>query len=207
VLYGQVIGAAALVAGAVLIGAGLPKALRPAVFAAQIADYGIVPHRLTGFPARLISSAELAAGIMLLAGEFASPWLRQAGAGLAAALFTVFLTALGSAYARGRAIACACFGGSSTELETVGAHGIVRTASLLVLAVMAVFPASGGRPFDVAGLAAILAALVALVSELTRLLGPLRRESAAIIEQLAAGRAVADQTELSWPEPHPAAVR
>jgi|SRR5579863_5551379 len=84
VLYAQVIGAAALVAGAVLIWAGLPKALRPAVFAAQIADYAVVPQGFTRFLARLISSCELAAGVMLLAGLFAPPWLRQAGAGLAA---------------------------------------------------------------------------------------------------------------------------
>ncbi|HEY2578715.1 MAG TPA: MauE/DoxX family redox-associated membrane protein [Streptosporangiaceae bacterium] len=206
-LYEQVIGAAALVVGAVLIWAGLPKAMRPGVFAAQIADYGIVPVGLTRFLARMVSSSELASGIMLLAGLFAPPWLRQVGAALAAALFMLFLGALGSAYARGRNIACACFGGSSTELETVGAHSIVRTALLLVLAAVAVFPASSGRPFVVGGLAVVLAALVALVSELTRLLGPLRRETAAILGQLTASPAVADQTGLPLPEAHPMAVR
>lgn len=129
------------------------------------------------------------------------------------ALFALFLAALGRAHTSGRDIACACFGGNSAELETVGAHSIVRTALLFVLATMAVFPAAHGRPFAVAGLAAILGALVALASELTRLLGPLRRQTAAILKQLAASqsappgagpdKASTDQTALA---PHPTAL-
>jgi uncharacterized membrane protein YphA (DoxX/SURF4 family) len=191
--YGQIVAAAALLVGIVLICAGLPKAVRSGAFATQIADYGLVPRPLTGVVARLISSLELSAGVLLLAG-LAAPHLRQAGAGLAMILFVVFLVALASAYARGRNIACACFGGNS-ELELVGAHSIVRTALLLALAVVAVFPASGARPFEVVGFAAILAALVAMASELTRLLGRLRRATAAIVEQLAADSAAADQAE------------
>lgn len=193
--YGQVVGATALLVGAVLICAGLSKAVKPGVFAAQIADYGLVPGRLTRFLASLISSLELAAGGLLLAGLAVAARLRQVGAGLAIILFVLFLVALVSAYARGRHIACACFGGNS-ELEMVGAHSIVRTVLLLALAIVAVFPASGAQAFDVAGFAAILAALVAMASELTRLLGRLRRATAAIIEQLAADAAVADQAEV-----------
>jgi hypothetical protein len=192
--YEQIVGAAAVVIGAVLIAAGLPKSLRPGVFAAQIADYGIVPAAATGFLARLISSAELAAGGLLLVGLAVPLHLRQIGAGLAIILFALFLAALASAYVRGRNIACACFGGDS-ELETIGAHSVVRTGLLFALATVAILPASGGRPFDVAGLAAILAALVALASELTRLLGQLRRATAAVIEELARRPAVADQAE------------
>ncbi len=193
--YQQIVGAATLLVGVVLIAAGLPKALRPRVFAGQIADYGIVPHGMTRVLARLISAAELAAGVLLLAGLGAPPRVRQAGAAVAIILFALFLAALASAYARGREIACACFGGSS-ELETVGAHSIVRTGLLLLLAAVAVLPASGGRPLDVAGLAALLAALVAVISELTRLLGPLHRATAAIIDQLAARPAAGNQAEV-----------
>jgi Methylamine utilisation protein MauE len=193
--YGQIVAAAALLAGIVLICAGLPKAVRSGAFAAQIADYGLVPQALTGVAARLISSLELAAGVLLVAG-LAAPHLRQAGAGLAMILFVVFAGALASAYARGRNVACACFGGDS-ELELVGAHSIVRTALLLALAVVAVLPASAPpRPFEVVGLAAILAALVAMASELTRLLGPLSQATASIVEQLAADSAAADQAEV-----------
>jgi Methylamine utilisation protein MauE len=193
--YGQIVAAAALLVGTVLICTGLPKAVKPGAFATQIADYSVVPGRLTSVLARLISSLELAAGVLLLAGLAAPMPLRQVGAGLAMILFVLFLGALASAYARGRHIACACFGGNS-ELEMVGAHSIVRTALLLVLAVVAVFPASGARAFEVAGFAAILAALVAMASELTRLLGRLRRATAAIVDQLAADAAVADQAEV-----------
>jgi hypothetical protein len=189
--YQQIVGAAAAVAGAVLIAAGLPKVVKPRVFAAQIAGYGIVPAAAAGFLARVIPFAELLAGGLLLAGLAAPPPLRQAGAGLAMALFAAFLAALAHAYARGRDIACACFGGDS-ELETVGAHSIVRTGLLFALATVAVLPATGGRPFAIAGLAVLLAALVALASELTRLLGQLRRATATLVEELASRPAAAD---------------
>jgi hypothetical protein len=194
-VYQQIVGAAAAVAGVVLIAAGLPKAVKPGVFAGQIADYGIRSPVLAGLLARVIPLAELIAGGLLLAGLAGPRPLRQAGAGLAMVLFAVFLAALASAYARGRDIACACFGGDS-ELETVGAHAIVRTGLLFVLAATAVLPATAGRTFGTAGLAVILAALVALASELTRLLGPLRRATAAVVEELAGRPAAADNPEV-----------
>lgn len=189
--YQQIAGAAAAVAGAVLIAAGLPKVIKPGVFAAQIADYGIVPGAVTGFLGRVIPLAELSAGGLLLAGLAAPPPLRQAGAVLAMILFAAFLAALAHAYARGRDIACACFGGDS-ELETVGVHSIVRTGLLFTLATVAVLPAARGQPLGVAGLAVLLAALVALASELTRLLGQLRRATATLVEELASRPAAAD---------------
>ncbi len=112
-VYGQISGAAAVVAGAALIAAGLAKAVKPRVFAAQIADYGIVPAAVAGFLARVIPVSELLAGALLVAGLAAPVQLRQAGAGLAMILFAAFLAALGSALAHGRNIACACFGGDS----------------------------------------------------------------------------------------------
>ena len=193
--YQQIVGAAAAVAGAVLVAAGLPKAVKPGVFAAQIADFGIVPPALADFLARVIPFSELLAGGLLLAGLAGPRPVRQAGAGLAMVLFAAFLAALGSAYARGRNIACACFGGDS-ELETVSTHSIVRTGLLFALAAVAVLPAAGGRPFDIAGLAVILAALVALASELARLLGQLRRATAAIVDELARKPAAADNPQV-----------
>ena len=127
--------AASLLVGLVLLGAGLPKALASATFARQISDYGVVPLGAARYLARIISSSELAAGVMLIAGLPVSLLLRQIGAGLAAFLFVLFLVALTSAYAHGRKIACACFGGSG-ELETVGVHSLVRTSLLLVLAAL-----------------------------------------------------------------------
>jgi uncharacterized membrane protein YphA (DoxX/SURF4 family) len=193
--YEQIVGAAAVVVGGVLITSGLRKARQPGVFAAQIADYGIVPAAATRFLAWVILSAELVAGVVLLTGLAVSPHLRQVGGGLAMILFGVFLVALSSAYVRGRNIACACFGGDS-ELETVGAHSIVRTGLLFVLAAVAVLPAAGGRPLDVAGFAVLLAALVALAGELTRLMGSLRRATAVVVEELATRPAAADHSKV-----------
>jgi hypothetical protein len=144
----------------------------------------------------MVSYLELLTGTMLIAGLATSLPLRQIGAGLAALLFVAFLGALASAHARGRNIACACFGGSG-ELETVGPHSLVRTALLLVLAVVAMLPTHGERLLGVVGFAVILAALVAIVSELTRLLGPLRRATGSILEQLNAATAAADNAEVT----------
>ena len=185
-----VVEAAALLTGLVLIGAGQSKALAPATFAAQIADYGVVPKSMVQFSARVISSLELLAGAMLTVGALAYQPLRRMGAVLALLLFVLFLAALLSAFARGRKIACACFGGSG-ELETVGIHSIVRTAMLLVIAGVAIIPSYPVRPIAVTAFAftAILAALVGLVSELARLLGPLRKSTASIVRELNAAAA------------------
>ena len=120
---------------------------------------------------------------MLLVGLAALQPLRQVGAGLAVFLLVPFLAALAIANSRGKKIACACFGGNG-ELETVGAHSLTRTGLLLALAATAMFPSHGERPLEVAGFAAILAALVAVVSELARLLGPLRRATGSILDEL-----------------------
>jgi hypothetical protein len=186
----SVVEAAALLTGLVLIGAGQSKALAPATFAAQIADYGVLPKSMVQVSARVISSLELLAGAMLTVGALAYQPLRRMGAVLALLLFVLFLAALLSAFARGRNIACACFGGSG-ELETIGIHSIVRTAMLLVIASVAIIPSYPFRPLAVTAFAftAILAALVGLVSELTRLLGPLRKSTASIVRELNAASA------------------
>jgi hypothetical protein len=186
----SVVEAAALLAGLVLIGAGQAKVRASATFAAQIVDYRVVPKPMAQVTARVISALELLAGAMLAVGALAYQPLRRMGAMLALLLFALFLAALLSAFARGRKIACACFGGSG-ELETVGIHSIVRTAMLLVIAGVAVIPAYPVRPFAVPAFAftVILAALVALVSELARLLGPLRKATASIVRELNAAAA------------------
>jgi hypothetical protein len=190
----SVVEAAALLTGLVLIAAGQAKVLAPGTFAAQIAEYRVIPKPLARVSARVISSLELLAGAMLVVGAFAYQPLRRIGAVLALLLFVLFLAALLSAFARGRKIACACFGGSG-ELETVGIHSIVRTAMLLVIACVAIIPSYPVRPLAVTAFAftAILAALVALVSELARLLGPLRKATASIVRELNAASAASKQ--------------
>jgi putative oxidoreductase len=194
--FRQIIGASALFAGVVLLCAGVPKVLTSVTFAGQISAYGIVPESAVRFVARLISASELLAGIILIVGLVVPLPLRQIGAGLAVLLFATFLAALISAQIRGRNIACACFGGSG-ELETVGSHSLVRTSLLLIVAVVATLPAHGEHPLSVLGFAVTLAALVAVLSELARLLGPLRHATGSILEQMNAAAMVADETEVT----------
>lgn len=196
IAFQQLAGASALLVGIVLLTAGVPKARAPAKFAGQITAYGIAPAALSPALARIVSSAELLAGAMLIAGLAAPPPLREIGAGLAILLFAAFLTALVSAQARGRHIACACFGGDS-ELETVDSHSIVRTGLLLALALAAMSPIHSERPVELAGFAAVLGALVAVASELARLLGPSRRATSSILDQLTAAATVADEAKVT----------
>lgn len=194
--FGSLVGAASLLVALVLVAAGLAKARASTEFAAQISNYRVVPERVTPILARIISSAELASAAMLIAGVAASTSLRQAGAGLASALFAVFLVALVRAHAGGRSIACACFGGDG-ELETIGPHSLARTGLLLLLAVLAISPAHLGRAFDVVSLAMILAALVAVISESARLFGPLRQTTKIIVDQLTVTTTPTDHGEAS----------
>lgn len=86
--FQQFIGASTLLLGVILIAAGIPKARRSAMFSQQITNYGIVPGSVTPFLARIVSSSELLAGVMLIVG-LAFPPLRQAGAMLAVLLFAL----------------------------------------------------------------------------------------------------------------------
>ena len=170
----QAIGAGAgLVVATVLLFAGLSKALSLAVFAEQIADYRIVPYPLASPLARAIVSLELSAPVLIIGGLAASSTLRQIGAALAAGMLATFCGALAYTWGTGREVACGCFGGGS-EIEVVGLPSIVRTGLLAALSGLAVAAGSMSSPFAVAGLAVLLGLLLALCSELSRLLGPMR---------------------------------
>lgn len=173
--------------GVVLLGAGISKARRVRIFAAQVAAYSLLPKSVTLFAARLITMAEIVSGVLLLAGlAAASPFIRTIGATVAVALFLAFTVALGSALVRGAKIQCACGAGDS-ELEVVGPHSVTRAILLLALAVLALLSAKPDNPFAVIGLAAMFAAFVAVLSELARLFGPLQTTTAALVHQLEDG--------------------
>jgi Methylamine utilisation protein MauE len=190
----SVVGGAALVVAVVLLTAGLSKAVGSTAFAEQIAEYRIVPYKATGAVARAVWILELAAGGLLMGGLLGPAGLRQAGAGLALFLFTVFVVVLAHALRSGREIACSCFGGNG-ELETVGAHSLVRAGLLLTLAAVALLPSKAGAAPEIAAVAAMLGALVAVLSETTRLFGPLRKTTTLIIAQILAEAAPADPSE------------
>ena len=187
VLHAAVVGAA-VATGAVLLISALPKARKPAEFAEQVADYKVLPARIAPVVARLVLSAEFVAGLMLLGSLSLTPLVRQVGAALAVTLFALFSVALGTALARGAEIDCACFGGNS-QLEVIGPQSLVRTMMLLALAVVAGLRSSRSLVLPGIGFGVLFLALVILISELVRMLGPLRRTTDAFIAQLATAQA------------------
>ncbi|MGH8515507.1 MAG: MauE/DoxX family redox-associated membrane protein, partial [Gammaproteobacteria bacterium] len=116
---------------AVLGVAAVTKARHLAVFREQIADFRLLPYWSTKVAAPAIVAAEGLASVGLLV-----PAARREAAGLALLLFTIFLAALVAAWIQGRELECGCFGGSN-ELDSVGAHSVVRTVMFSVLAVVA----------------------------------------------------------------------
>jgi uncharacterized membrane protein YphA (DoxX/SURF4 family) len=102
--------------GAVLLVSGLSKAAHPNRFARVVADYRVLPASLSHAIATLIIPIEFVVGITLVLGV-AMPVTASA----AAALFAVFLIAIAMNLARGRSVACGCFGDESRTISKVSA--------------------------------------------------------------------------------------
>src|SRR6266436_9847969 len=85
----------------ILILAAGSKVRNVGIFAEQIADYRLIPYRLTRPTALIIILSELAAASLLLTAQ-----AHFAGAVLASVLFLVFLSAMISAWRHGRQISC-----------------------------------------------------------------------------------------------------
>lgn len=182
--------ASALALAAVLGFASASKLRSLTVFREQVADYRLVPYEATWIVAGIVVAAEALAAALLVV-----PTTRRVGAIVAAPLLALFLIALVSAWRRGRAITCACFGGRA-ELDTVGAHSVVRTTALLALALIAASPASSTVAPRSMLLAILLGLAVFEVAELVRLVGSVRRDAQAIAAMLAEP-ATADSEPLS----------
>lgn len=138
-------------------------------FATEVAQYRLVPARLVAATARAVVAAELVAAALL-----ALPGTRVVGAWLAVALFATFSAAMVSVLVSGHSVRCGCFGGGRGELATVGPPTVVRTAALLGLALTVALGSPAVFGGAVVPLAGLVAVLVFLLSELTRLalLGP-----------------------------------
>jgi hypothetical protein len=125
------------IAGVLLLAGGL-KLRAPAAFAAEIANYQLVPA-LAPYLGATLPAIEVVIGLGLLV--LSAPW-RRAAAAAAVALFAVFTVAVGSAYARQINVACGCFGGSGGSITALT---IARDLALLAGAVLLlVLPASVG---------------------------------------------------------------
>jgi hypothetical protein len=152
--------------------AAFGKARAVGVFREQIADYRLLPYRLTGVAGVLITFAEASAAVLLFIPEG-----HRLGSAAAVALLAVFVAAQLSARMRGRVISCGCLGGSG-DLDQVNAASVVRTGLLLVFGVTALLaPGGPHHGFGAVGLAALMTVSVFLVAEEARLLGDLRRRA------------------------------
>jgi putative oxidoreductase len=126
--------------GGLLILAGALKVRAPGTFAAEIANYQLLPG-LAPYLAPLLPTVELTLGGALLLAPRA--W-RQAAALAAAVLLAGFTTAVASAYFRGINIDCGCFGAGGGPITVVT---ILRNLALWATACALVrFQASPARP-------------------------------------------------------------
>lgn len=120
-----------------LLAAGLHKLRRGAAFRAALADYRLLPARLTAPAAHGLAALELGTGLALLAAPLAG-----GAAALAAALFALYGAAVALNLARGRRhIDCGC----GPAPRPLGASLVARNALLVLAAGLAALPAAA-RP-------------------------------------------------------------
>jgi len=147
-----------LLLGTVFVVAAGPKIADPPSFAHMIANYRLLPGGLVNAAALVLPWVELLCGILLLAGIF---W--RTAAKLAAVMLVVFVLAIGTNLARGRAVQCGCFDVHAAEkshAELIGEMRwvLARDAALLLVVVLLLRQPPRGR----SGLPA--AALLVLVA-------------------------------------------
>ncbi|HEY2899450.1 MAG TPA: MauE/DoxX family redox-associated membrane protein [Polyangia bacterium] len=120
-----------LALAAVLIVAGTLKLRDPTAFATEISNYQLLPA-LAPYLAAALPVTEALVGVALLV--FPAAWRRSAALA-AAALFAMFLLAVGSAYLRGINIECGCFGtgGGPITALTLLRNLLLIAAALAVL--------------------------------------------------------------------------
>lgn len=138
--------AAAAALGATLIVSGTSKLRDPGGFILGVLEYDLLPSRLAVVYARLLPPAELLCGVALVFG------VERVPVGIVAvALLISFSVAVGASMARGRRLACHCFG--SRNDEPIGWTTVARLCVLLICGAAAItWP--GGGPLSVSTAAA-----------------------------------------------------
>ena len=123
--------AARLVLGGVLVAAGALKVIDPQSSVAAVRAYQLLPAWLEQPVGWGLPFAEVALGLLLLAGLFTRTAALAAGV-----LLVVLILAVASAAARGLSIDCGCFGGGGPVEpgQTRYTAEIVRDLGLLALA-------------------------------------------------------------------------
>jgi uncharacterized membrane protein YphA (DoxX/SURF4 family) len=140
--------AARLLLGGVFLVAGLLKIPDPAAAVRAVRAYRLLPEALVAPVAFGLPVVEVFVGLALIVGVFV-----RTAAIASAVLLVVYLVGVGSAWARGLAIDCGCFGGGGAiaEADTAYPTEVLRDGALLLVALaLARWPRSrlalGGRP-------------------------------------------------------------
>jgi uncharacterized membrane protein YphA (DoxX/SURF4 family) len=123
--------AARLVLGGVMLVAGALKVSDPEAATQAVRAYELLPDGFDSIVGLLLPFLEIAIGLLLIVGY----GVRLAA--VAAGVFmVVFIAAVSSAWARGLAIDCGCFGGGGQVApgQTKYLQEILRDVGLLVLA-------------------------------------------------------------------------
>jgi uncharacterized membrane protein YphA (DoxX/SURF4 family) len=140
--------AARLLLGGVFLVAGALKIPDPAAAERAVRAYRLLPEALVAPVAFGLPVVEIAVGLALIVGVFV-----RTAAIASAVLLVVYIAGVGSAWARGLAIDCGCFGGGGAvaPADTAYPTEILRDGALLLVALaLARWPRSrlalGGHP-------------------------------------------------------------
>jgi uncharacterized membrane protein YphA (DoxX/SURF4 family) len=122
---------ARLVLGGVMLVAGALKVTDPEAATQAVRAYELLPQGFDGIVGLLLPFLEIAIGLLLIVGYGV-----RAAAVAAGVFLLVFIAAVSSAWARGLAIDCGCFGGGGQVApgQTKYLQEILRDVGLLVLA-------------------------------------------------------------------------
>ena len=122
--------------GGVFLVAGGIKVIDPQSSVAAVRAYKLLPNSLVTIVGWGLPFAEIALGLLLLAGI-----ATRVVAAVTAILLTIFILAVVSAAARGLSIDCGCFGGGGEVAPGQTAYGIelARDLGLLLLALWLVW--------------------------------------------------------------------
>jgi uncharacterized membrane protein YphA (DoxX/SURF4 family) len=127
---------ARIVLGGVFLVAGGLKVIDPQSSVAAVRAYKLLPTSLVTIVGWGLPFAEIALGLLLLAGV-----ATRVVAAAVATLLIIFILAVVSAAARGLSIDCGCFGGGGEVAPGQTAYGIelIRDLGLLLLALWLVW--------------------------------------------------------------------
>jgi uncharacterized membrane protein YphA (DoxX/SURF4 family) len=100
---------ARLILGVALVVAGALKVTHPAVSAQAVRAYQIFSYDVAGYVGYALPVVEILIGLLLVAGLFT-----RVCAVVGALLMVAFIVGISSAWARGLALDCGCFGGGGT---------------------------------------------------------------------------------------------